>query len=767
MFLSINKSFCIVTLTFLWFCNFNVLAQTRTVAIIKDNQSTYLNKLELQLKNEINNLLIGRYEISYHSFSGNDNSKKIEHHIDALFKSREVDLVIAIGLQSSALLHRKKNYPIPSIGMMVMEDAYGMQTDIHNYTFTSPYHSFEAVADLFSNMFNLTEIGVLGAPEFLLRKGKLSKIEVPNLIPLAPIHSKIPDTIQGLLIIPTAYADTLLVNKYIRQANELGIPSFSIGDTASTKGWTATIYEEKLLEPSIRKIALDTRHIFEGTNAAEIPLLGNVAPLQVIINMEGVRQIGKLPEWEYLEQSTLINTSSSPTGETLTIEKALAIGILEKLSLKKSKVTVAKSVQEIKQAKGLLRPEITASASNVWLSENLVNASLGQKGEMTFSGNLDFRQVLFSEPLLANLAIKKLLSENLEEKYRQSTLDAIVNITQNYVSLLLAKADLDLQNENLNLIKQNLAAAENKERLGATKQSDVNRWLSELNLGHIQLNTAQANYKKALYLLNEDLNQPIATPYKLPESINIKSVFKFPDTLLAPYLEDEFLLEILADFYLNEMQRDAPELERLRLTNQVISRRIQSAKREFILPRLVGFASANDIFILDGLKTNPNFSVPPPPQDLTWSAGIGIELPIMDNRKRKTSIELAKLDLQDLEYSKQEVENTLERNIRSQIQQFNLSYRSHQHAENAAIAASANYVQVNESYQQGFISITQLLDAQASKFNAELLVLQTQYKMILDYVMLERFTGKIQIFESDEDQLDYRNRLQQFLLTSQ
>ncbi|MDR9457630.1 MAG: TolC family protein [Salegentibacter sp.] len=766
MSVSIPKFSYFLTIAIVLYCNTMVFAQTRTVAIVKDNHTAYLDSLEQQLKKEINNLLIGQYDIAYQSFSGNGDSERIQTDLHTIFDSGEADLVIAIGLQSSALLHQKRNYPIPSIAMMVMKDTSVTKTGINNYTFTSPYQSFEDVAGLFSDMFNITEIGVLGAPEFLLGEEKLHNKETPRLTPLLPSHTKIPDSIQGLLIIPTAFKDTLLVNNFIHQANEMGIPSFSIGDPFFNKGWTASIFEEKLMEPSIRKVALDSRHIFEGTNAAEIPIIKKVTPFQLIINMEGVRQIGKLPEWEYLEQSILINTASSPTSETLTIERALAMGIQEKLSLKKSEVTVDKSLQEIKQAKALLRPEVNASASNVWLSDNLVAASLGQKGEMTFSGSLNFQQVLFSEPLFANLAIKKLLNENLEEKHKQSILDAVVNITQNYVSLLLAKADLDLQNENLNLIKQNLATAKNKERLGASKQSDVNRWLSELNLGHIQLNTAQANYKKALYLLNEGLNQPIATSYDLPESIDIKSVFKFPETLLAPYLEDEFLLETLAGFYLNEMRRDAPELQQLRLTDKVISRRIKSAKREFILPRLVGFASANDIFVLEGLQTNPNFSVPPPPQDLTWNAGIGIEFPILDNRKRKTSIELAQLDLQDLEYSKQEVENTLERNIRSQIQQFNWSYRSHQHAKNAATAASANFVQANESYQQGFISITQLLDAQAAKFNAELLVLQTQYKMILDYVLLERFTGKIQLLESDEDQLDYQNRLQQFLFTS-
>jgi outer membrane protein TolC len=280
-------------------------------------------------------------------------------------------------------------------------------------------------------------------------------------------------------------------------------------------------------------------------------------------------------------------------------------------------------VQEVKQSQGLLTPNLSVGAQSLWLSNNLVEASLGQKGEMTISGNLNLEQVLFSEPALANIAIKKLLKENTDEQERQTLLDDVVNITHSYISVLLAKANLILQNENLNVTKQNLVVAESKEQLGLSKQSDVNRWLSELNINQIQLSTAQANFKKAVYALNETLNQPINTAYTFPDSIDIQAALKFPEDLLTPYLKDEFLIETLADFYISEMKEDAPELLQLQFSEQILKRKIQSERRQFYLPKLVGFASANDIFMLEGLQANPQLPVPPPPQDLTWNAGIG------------------------------------------------------------------------------------------------------------------------------------------------
>lgn len=143
-----------------------------------------------------------------------------------------------------------------------------------------------------------------------------------------------------------------------------------------------------------------------------------------------------------------------------------------------------------------MTPNLTVGAQSLWLSNNLVEASLGQKGELTISGSLNLEQVLFSEPVLANITIKELLKESTIEQNRQTLLDDVVNITHSYISVLLTKANLKLQNENLNVSKQNLVIAKSKEQLGLGKQSDVNRWISEININQIQLSTAQANYKR-------------------------------------------------------------------------------------------------------------------------------------------------------------------------------------------------------------------------------------------------------------------------------
>ncbi|MCK5468536.1 MAG: TolC family protein, partial [Cyclobacteriaceae bacterium] len=444
---------------------------------------------------------------------------------------------------------------------------------------------------------------------------------------------------------------------------------------------------------------------------------------------------------------------------------AIVIGLQEKLSLKKSILAIDKAEENVKQAKGNLTPSLSADVQTKWLSDNLVEAFLGREGSTTITGSLNLQQVIFSEPVLTNVAINKLVQENTTEQNRQTILDDVVTIAQTYISVLLAKTNLTLQNENLNVTKANLSVAENKDKLGLSKQSDVNRWISELNMNKIQLSNALANYKKAVYTLNETLNQDISIEYNFPESIDIDEALNFPEELIIPFIKDEYLTEILADFYLKEMQSYSPELMRVLISEQIIDRQIKSNKRQYVLPDVVGFANASDVFLREGNYTDPNLPVPPLPNDLTWNAGIGLSLPIFDRRTRSTNLQKSIIDKEIIQYSKQEIENALERNIRTQVHQFKASYVSNDFALKASEAADKNFSQVEDAYKQGFITVTQLLEAQSSKFNANLLAVQTNYKVVLDYLILERLTGKIQLLDTETQQKEYLIRLQQHLIT--
>ncbi len=742
----------------------SLLAQNRTIVIIKDNESPFLQQLEDNIKTEIKNVLNARFSLKFIGYSGEDSIALIKKQFNSVYNNNDAALVIAVGIKSSNILHSLKTYPIPSVATMVITDQLPKNSGISNYTYDVPFQSTIEIASFFSKMYELETIGI--PTNGTLSTENLNKLvsDSVSIITFDANSTTIPANVDGVLILPLVFNVNKEAEVFIEQLNNQGIPSLSILKKYLKYDCTAAIESNNILVPLVKKTALNALYILEGTNASEIALQQSAQKMEVILNMKGVKRIKKLPNWSYLERAQLVNVVDANGVNTLSLSESIVLGLNEKLTIKKSVLAVDKADQNVKQAKGNLTPTIDGKVQSIWLSDNLIDAMMGREGKTTITGSLNLQQVIFSEPILTNIAVNKLVHESTKAQNRQTVLNDVVSITQAYISVLYAKTNLTVQNENLNVTKTNLSIAETKDKLGVSKQSDVSRWVSELNVNKIQLSEALANYKKSVYTLNEVLNQEIASEYNFPEHINIKEVLHFPEEIIMPYIKNEFLTDVLVDFYISEMQTNSPELLQVSLSEQIIDRQIKSNKRQFVLPQIVGFASASDVFLREGNYTNPSLPVPALPNDLTWNAGVSLSLPIYDRRSRTTNLQKSKIDQENILYTRQEVENNLERSIRSQVQQFKASYVSNSFALIASKAADQNFSGVEDAYKQGFITVTQLLEAQNAKFNANLLAVQTNYKMVLDYLILERLTGKIQILESDIEQKEYLDRLQQYLI---
>ena len=69
--------------------------------------------------------------------------------------------------------------------------------------------------------------------------------------------------------------------------------------------------------------------------------------------------------------------------------------------------------------------------------------------------------------------------------------------------------------------------------------------------------------------------------------------------------------------------------------------------------------------------------------------------------------------------------------------------------QTATKAASDNYVLVQDSYSQGVVSVTNLVDAQNAKLQTELGAANASYQFILDFLEVERAMGSYYLLNSE------------------
>ena len=85
------------------------------------------------------------------------------------------------------------------------------------------------------------------------------------------------------------------------------------------------------------------------------------------------------------------------------------------------------------------------------------------------------------------------------------------------------------------------------------------------------------------------------------------------------------------------------------------------------------------------------------------------------------------------------------------------------YSNTAATSGHNNLELVTEAYGRGVMTVTDLVDAQFSAFNADQNAANAVYDFLIDYLRLQRFTGQFDIVASDADRAAMKQRLRDAL----
>ena len=181
----------------------------------------------------------------------------------------------------------------------------------------------------------------------------------------------------------------------------------------------------------------------------------------------------------------------------------------ENLALLSRKKEIALSAQSVKTSRSNYLPSVVAGTMGTYIDPNLAVLTNGQNAEFSTSGAIAVQQTLYSEATNANISIQKDLLESQKQTYNATELDAIFSAANAYFNALILKANVQIQNQNLNLTKKNLQIANQNFEAGQSGKSDVLRFTSE-RAQNTQTFIESINQLQQAYIsLNQLLNNPI------------------------------------------------------------------------------------------------------------------------------------------------------------------------------------------------------------------------------------------------------------------
>lgn len=757
------------------------------IKIISENeaQNDDLSSFENSVKEEINILMANRKKVVFQTEYCNCEAAEINTLLTTAFNDPEIDIIIALGAMTSAVLAQQTSFPKPAIASIIIDNelqnvpitAQGT-SGIDNLSYIQSPFSFEKDLKVLYQMYPFKNIGVITTPDLnnifpnfqdLFRNAAVGLNTQFTQVSVGKDANSslalIPDEVDAVYVFPLFDEfDDAEYAVFFEGIAAKKLPSVALlGEAMVTQGALVGYFSEANIAKMPRRIALNVSKILSGINASELPVLINTFSETPIINMKTARKVGAYPDWDLAAEAILLNANEIDTDRSLSLQTAILEALDKNLSLKVAGIDPLLAEKDIETAQSEWLPQLDVNTSLALLDPTSATNSFGTKGRVNWMAGSALSQLVYAEPALANVAIQKLLQKGEAAGLKTTQLDVVIDAATSYLNVLQAKSFMEVQTANVSVTKNNLDIAKAKDAVGYSGATDLNRWKAELALDKIDLNDAQAQLQQAKFSMNQFLNHPIKEAFKV-ENIGLDNgLLMVTDIRMIDRIHNEKELEQLADFLVKEALAQLPELQQIDYGLAAQERLLKSQKRAFYLPT-VGFSGNWDYTInrWEAKPTPPNTVLP----ELrpTWNLGLGVQYPILQGGQRRINQQITELNILQIKTQKADVRNQLELRVRATLQQAAASYFSVTQYQEASQASNENFKIVQDSYSQGLVSVTNLVDAQNAKVQTELGLVNATYQFIIDFLEVERAIGFYYQLSSPSQQAAFFDRLNVHML---
>lgn len=432
--------------------------------------------------------------------------------------------------------------------------------------------------------------------------------------------------------------------------------------------------------------------------------------------------------------ATMMSLSMSAQ-EKWTLKECIDYAMQNSITLKQAHLTKQTATETRKQSQAALFPSLSASSNQSfgyrpWQSSGMATVSNGTVNSSVtktyyngtyginaswtlWNGNQNHNQV----------KANKLSEEQAELKIEQSANSIQEQIAQLYVQILYMNEAIGVNRESLEASKKNEERGQEMVNVGKMSKADLaqlsaQRAMEEYNLVEAESNLA--NYKLQLKQLLEITGEQ-AFDVAMPTASDQQALASIPSVMNV--YEQALTLR--------------PEIKNTELALQASDVQLKIARAGY-LPTLsmtggVGTSTTSNNSNKWGEQMKTNFDA---------SAGIGISIPIFDQRKARTAVNKAKIQHEQALLDQQDQQKKLY----STIEGFWLDAQTNQEKFRAASATveseQQSYDLLQEQFNLGLKNIVELLNGKVSLLQAQQSKLQSKYMTILKQQLLKFYQGE-------------------------
>jgi len=691
--------------------------------------------------------------------------------------SNDTDIIIAFGIVNNTIISKRDNYPKPTIvfGALSEELVADDNADrgLKNFMSITTSQSYAEDLQLLKKLANPKRVGVAIEKPFLENlpiETAFDKISSDldmefQLIPfenLNDITSSLDDNIDAVYLAGGFYLTDAQMEDLAQVLIDKKLPSFTANPVRDvTNGILASNHDQSELDQFFRRIALTVESVvlneeFSGSST-KLETNGNLT-----INYNTAEKIGLPLKYSLIATTTFVgNPNETVADKKYTLVSVMQEAITENLDLQVSQRDITLAEKDVQVANSDYLPNVTANATGSYVDPDLAEVSNGQNPEVTTSGNIALQQTIFSESVNANISIQKSLREAQKENYNSEALNTIFNVATAYFTALILKANLSIQSQNLELTRYNLKIATENFEAGQSGKSDVLRFKSELAQNTQQMVEAINQLEQGYYTLNQLLNNPIDTKIDVEEAELQKGIFSnYNYEQLGQFLDDPTLKAPFVKFLIQEAINNAPELKALNYNIEATERSERLFGVGRFLPTVALQGQYNYEFSRSGVGTQFPTGFPAVPEGY-YTVGLNVSIPIFNQNKQNLNQQIASVQKEQLEVSKDNIILNIEKNINDAVLELINQISNIQLSKIFEETAKEALDLTQTSYANG-VNIVQLLDAQNNYLQAQLASANATYNYLQSAMQLERSLGLFFLLQDESEREAFVQRFLEF-----
>ncbi len=750
--------------------------QSVTVAVVLDGPADRFSFQHQKYIDEFLTLTQSEFDVHIERYYGEWTRESINAVLDQAYTNQEVDLVLVTGFVANQVAAIRSAFSKPTFlpqlidVRLVQGDPDIGRSGVRNLNYLTAYADFAEDLDTLARIVDyrtlvlMVDAGFSAAiPELRAAALATSAARGINLVEVAhdgvdhELLDRVPPETDAIFIAGLPRMPLADFDRLIKAINDAGLPSYSFaGVTDVERGVLVTNSEPRDVDRQARLNALNMQAVMLGERP-EDQQTKSIQKEQLTINMATARAIGVSPSFDVLNDAVRLFEDAEVSGDVYGLVEIARLALEQNQDLRAETFGMQAGLQDIARARANLLPQLGASAGQT-LRKDSPSVAAGLFAERSNDATLNLDQLLYSDSASANLRIQKELQRTRLASLREFELDVVLAATTSYYSVLNARSQLAVQENNLRITRANLEFAEDRVRLGTSTRADLYRWQAEEARAQIAVLNARSALSQTWETLNRILHKPQGERIALREAT-------FDEPFVMTREEFNEMVQSPADyarfsrFYIDRALRQAPELEQLNAQISAKRRELTSQRRAFWLPEFsVGGRYTNNLSqsgLGAGLQAGEGLN--------DWSVGIQATLPLFSGGLRKANVSKASFELRQLESLRTSTEERVEEAIRNQLHAAQAAYAQIDLAASAAEASRKNLELVSDAYARGTVNIIELLDAQDSSLIASASAAESLYNFLITIMSVQRAIGGYDYLltreQREELAIEYRNTI--------